>query len=435
MPTNLTEEKGGGKPRRGRSKPATEAPVDLNLSTLSTNGVPISPNRFQLLSGDDIPCEVCNVTKTDNVEMLQLCCRRCKKMFCTYCVNVSCNDYNVLSRIDCMWCCPDCRPKVEKAFEVDIKVEEYKEYLSALEARIVSLESEKMRINENEEHIKSLIADEMKKLPSVPTPGKVQKLISDEIKKQRDEQPAVQPEVPNMREIIQEQLDEQMAEREHRNPNTSATSATTQDVISELHEQQKRKPNIILYRVKELHTANEEERTDHDIRAVLELVNYLKDEEEEAFIEDHFENIVRLGSYDQERNRPLLVEFISYEEKKSIFNKLYKLKDVPDHLSHLKEVSVCHDMTRSQREADKVLVERAKSLEAECSENCIFRVRGPPWKRYIKKIQRSTNRGNHRSQGSGMNQQDNQDLNQSRRRAHSNEGAPRMISRGAAADE
>ena len=430
--TNSNDERGGGKMLRNRRGRSTKAP-DLNLSSLSTNDIPVSPemNRYHLLSGDDIPCEVCNVTKTDNVEMLQLNCKRCKKMFCTTCVNVPFADFNVLSRIDSMWCCPECRPKAEKAFEVDVKVEDFKKYVSELEARIISLEGERAKINDNEQHIKSLIKEEMKNSSSsIPTPGQVKKLITDEVQKQREEQPAVQPEVPNMREIIQEQIDEQMAERERQPRNASTQSATAQDVITELLEQRKRQANIILYRVDELHTADEEGRTDHDIRSVLELVNYLKDDDEEEFIEDHFDNIQRLGSYDQDRSRPLLVEFTSYEEKKNIFNKLYKLKNAP---SHMKEVSVCHDMTRSQREADKVLVERAKSLQAQCSENYIFRVRGPPWKRFIKKIPVNADRRNPRSPGNDMNQSDNQEPNQNQRRAHSSGDSPRMINRGAAA--
>ena len=349
------------------------------------------------LAGDDIPCEVCSVTKSDNVEMLQLCCMRCKKMFCTHCVNVSDSDFNVLSRIDCIWCCPACRPKVEKVFEVDVKVEKFENYMSQLEARIASLESEKKKLDDNEQHIKSLIAEEM--TAHVPTPNKVKKLINDEMKRQREEQ----PEIPNMREIIQEELEAERTERERQPP--SPRGNVTQEVISELHEQAKRRPNIIIHKMDELHTADEEGRVEHDISSLLELINYLKDEDDDPYIEDHFENIKRLGPYDQNKCRPLLVEFVSDVEKNDIMRKLYKLKDAP---VHLKRVSVCHDMTRSQREADKVLVAQAKRLEEECQGNFIFRVRGPPEKRFIKKIPVSQERRNQRSPGNSMSQQDNQ---------------------------
>ena len=355
-------------------------------------------------------------------------------MFCISCVNISDSDFNVLTRIDCMWCCPACRPIVEKSFEVEVKVEECQKYARELEARIISLETERLKSNDHEQHIKSLIVEEMKKTPTKNMPApEMKKLISDEMKKQQEEQQAT----PNMKEIIQEQLQAEITERERRAPipttsGTSSTAQSAQDVITELHEQQKRKNNVIIYKLDELHTADEEGRVDYDINAVLELVNYLKDEDEEAFFEDHFENILRLGSYDQERSRPLLVEFVNGEEKKSIFNKLYKLKNAPD---HLKQASVCHDMTRSQREADKVLVARAKRFEDQCSENYIFRVRGPPWKRFIKKIAVSPeSRNQRRSHANNMTQQDNQGRSPNQRRVHFSGDVPRMNSRGAAAE-
>ena len=114
----------------------------------------------------------------------------------------------------------------------------------------------------------------------------------------------------------------------------------------------------------------------------------------------------------------MLVEFVSGEEKKYIFNKLYKLRDAP---ADLKSVSVCHDMTRAQREADKILVEKAKRFEQQCSENYIFRVRGPPHKRVIKKIPVTRRTGD--NQESNTTRRGSQVANQVRRRVHfSDEG-------------
>jgi hypothetical protein len=50
----------------------------------------------------------------------------------------------------------------------------------------------------------------------------------------------------------------------------------------------------------------------------------------------------------------------------------------------LAAVSVDHDMTPKEREETKAMVEEAKKKEESSSGKFIFRVRGPPWNRYIK---------------------------------------------------
>ena len=451
--------RGGGRITRGRPKdPKSKPNENLNLSSLSTgiDEILTSPNKFQILSCDEVPCELCEINKSENPDMLLLYCARCKKSYCTLCTQISEVEYNVLSCDKCLWCCAVCRPKVEKAFETDIKVEKCREYAAQLEERIRQLESERRKFSDTETYIKETIENEMKKIPKNDnldvkalvtaelkkqledmnkTPeADVKRIISDEMTKVSDEmtrqlqeaqqslqesqQPVAQPDLPSMRNIIQEQLEEQREQERLTTRATPNSSAGVNEVITEMQERENRKNNVILYKVDELHTADEEGRIKYDVDQVLKLMNYLKEPDEEDFIDNHFKNIKRLGNYEQGRNRPLLVEFVSGEEKKYIFSKLYKLKNAsPD----LKTISVCHDMTRAQREADKVLVERAKSLESQCSENYIFRVRGPPGKRFIKKIPDTRARTQNANQENAPRHQDSQAANPSPRRVHFSE--------------
>ena len=63
----------------------------------------------------------------------------------------------------------------------------------------------------------------------------------------------------------------------------------------------------------------------------------------------------------------------------------YKLKDSDD----FKGWSLQHDMTKKQRENVKKLVAEAKKKEEEDeSGEYIYRVRGPPHKKYIKRIKK-----------------------------------------------
>ena len=180
MSTNPSKGRGGGRITRGKQS-KEKAAVDLNLSSLSSDmsDIPASPNKFQLLSSSDYMCESCQIDKTDNPNMLLLNCARCKKMFCTLCTHISDVDFNVLSRSDCIWCCAGCRPKVEKIFEVDFKVEEYKEYARKLEERICNLEKEKKMTDETEQYIKDFITSELKKSTEKATPEmEVKKLVA-----------------------------------------------------------------------------------------------------------------------------------------------------------------------------------------------------------------------------------------------------------------
>ena len=63
----------------------------------------------------------------------------------------------------------------------------------------------------------------------------------------------------------------------------------------------------------------------------------------------------------------------------------YKLKDVEE----FRGWSLQHDMTKEQRENVRKLVNEAKLKEqADASGEFIYRVRGPPHKKYIKKIKK-----------------------------------------------
>ena len=139
----------------------------------------------------------------------------------------------------------------------------------------------------------------------------------------------------------------------------------------------------------------------HDKNRALELLNYCKPDGEEDRVEDDIIQIKRLGKFDenkQESKRPMLVQ-ITEEDKKTLFLNLNNLRGASNNLSG---ISISHDMTPLQREEDKEMFEEAKRMEEEeTSGDFIFRVRGPPWNRYIKKIRKTAGQGN---QAAGENQ-------------------------------
>ena len=83
--------------------------------------------------------------------------------------------------------------------------------------------------------------------------------------------------------------------------------------------------------------------------------------------------------------RPMLVEFVDVESKGKIMKKLFRLaNDTPD---EMKQISVKHDMTPSEREHDKGLHNQALEMnEVNEDLNIKFKVMGPPWERKISKV-------------------------------------------------
>jgi len=67
--------------------------------------------------------------------------------------------------------------------------------------------------------------------------------------------------------------------------------------------------------------------------------------------------------------------------RKKLFTNVFKLKDVTGNLS---KISIDHDMTLKEREETKAMLAEAKEKEEKSLGKFIYRVRGPPWNRYIK---------------------------------------------------
>ena len=85
----------------------------------------------------------------------------------------------------------------------------------------------------------------------------------------------------------------------------------------------------------------------------------------------------RLGKRDDTNPnvRPLLIQFRERVTKNRVMESLFKLKSASD---LYKNVSVTHDLTRSERDACKALIEEAKIKQSEETGEYLWRVRGLP---------------------------------------------------------
>ena len=122
---------------------------------------------------------------------------------------------------------------------------------------------------------------------------------------------------------------------------------------TEHQKDESRRKNVIIYKSVEKQEPNLEERQRTDHTMVDQLLTHLG-----VFHEPI--KVTRLGKYEPENTtkvRPIKVEFESNEAQEEIMSKAYKLASAPE---NLKKISVSYDMTKTEQEQCKILVQQAK---------------------------------------------------------------------------
>ena len=409
----------GGKPKSGRGAktmqadrtpaPSTDESADSGASADGFPHVHHSPNKFEnLVDHPDSDETLVNNTDTDedfqslngetgslpdlkldeDDDVCQTCdelicgkpstnCRKCRQIMCLDCTGI---DNETLKEVtnsvnSTMIFCIKCHPSVLEAISDDKEapvgiVKQLTRKIALLEQRL-------------EEALNLLHGK--KPTPPTWTPDRNTNQTT-----------------PDMRKIIREEMEAASKDKDvPKNNIAHPQRAPVKDVTTELADRERRKNNIIIHGILEKNSKVGAERLKHDKNRALELLNYCKPDGEEDRVEDDIIQIKRLGKFDenkQESKRPMLVQ-LTEEDKKTLFLNLNNLRGASNNLSG---ISISHDMTPLQREEDKEMFEEAKRREEEeTSGDFIFRVRGPPWNRYIKKIRKTAGQGN---QAAGENQ-------------------------------
>jgi len=153
--------------------------------------------------------------------------------------------------------------------------------------------------------------------------------------------------------------------------------------IEDDKDKEKRKCNVIMYRVVESKAASVEDRKKDDVEFCLTLFNDVLDVE---CSREGIANVIRLGKKESDRVRPLLVSFKEGTTKNAVMESLNKLSSAEE---KFRTISVTHDMTLKEREERKELVDEAKrSQNSEESGEWIYRVRGNPGSMKIVKLRK-----------------------------------------------
>jgi len=149
---------------------------------------------------------------------------------------------------------------------------------------------------------------------------------------------------------------------------------------------ERKKNNVIIHRLAESPATDDKEKNLEDRKSVLYLVNEVlgvpcEDKED-------VRRVFRLGRTTAEnKTRPLLIEFKDPMLKNKVLENLAKLRSAEE---KLRCISVAHDMTKSEREKCKELVQECKEKQKqEESGEWKYQVRGPPgdmrivkWRKY-----------------------------------------------------
>ena len=397
----------GGKPRGGKSKQDNKTTVhgaDENKDESGAGGenfphVHHSPNKYEVLvNNPDLDEEsqsmngergsIPDLKSDDDDDICQTCeelicgkpstnCRKCRQIMCLDCTGV---DNDTLKEVtnnvnSLMIFCVKCHPSVLEAISDDGDVP----------VGLVKQMTRKIALLEHKlEQALNQLKGNQPTSPTWPTGMNAN------------------PSTPDMRKIIREEMEAaskaKVAPKSSDN-GSNVSKAPVKDVTAELADRERRKNNIIIHGISEKKSKVGEERLKHDKSRALQLLNLCKPEGEEDREDADIIQIKRLGKFDenkQDSKRPMLVQ-VTEEDKKTLFLNLNKLRGAPDNLTG---ISVSHDMTPMQRDEDKEMYEEAKKREnEETSGDFIFRVRGPPWNRYIKKIRKTASQGNQAARG------------------------------------
>lgn len=142
---------------------------------------------------------------------------------------------------------------------------------------------------------------------------------------------------------------------------------------------ERRKHNLIIYRVPEAATENVEKRKDNDMSFFSGLCT---DALELEPVINEVAQLIRLGKKNEDgRPRPLLVKLKTESKKVEIMTNLRKLKTADE---TYRRISVAHDLTPRQRENIRKSLDEAKKKHetdgGDGAENYKYRVVGPSTK-------------------------------------------------------
>jgi len=338
----------------------------------------IKTSKQSLLS-----CTGCGIIITDDVKALQ--CDRCQateSWKCADCLNIPADMYDHLvadPNCSLRWFCTKCDKAAmdsdsNSCNKIDILVDLVEKLLEKL----------------------STVDSQMKEKCDTETVNQLEakvKVLEDRLE-QHDKEHT--DKLSTLEQKIRNHLEEGVCRQTSDDQNVNVGAGELhQGVVEEVarrierdNDIEKRKNNIVLYKVAEAEAEDVADRNASDLAFVTELLDSVFKMDPARH---DISRIFRLGRKDYSRDspRPLLVEFSEQKSKEQVMSSLKYLRDAG---TPFKGISVAHDMSPWQREEIKRLVEQAKqehvSVSTESVENFWFRVVGKGAKMRVMKVKK-----------------------------------------------
>ena len=243
---------------------------------------------------------------------------------------------------------------------LDDKMEKFKTGLtSQLEKKLLDMNNsliEKMKASD----IKLLIADELRKFDEKVSEHK-----------------------PKLSEIISKEVENRLTEITGDIGVVQKSVSETKEKIMDNEDKLERRNNIIMYNAEESKSDTAAGRNIEDIKFCGLLMDKVLNV---GYEKGEIVKTVRLGKFEDDKKRPLLIEFSNAHVKNVVMENVTKLGSANGEFTG---VSISHDMTIKEREQCRELVEEAKKKQNEEQGNFIYRVRGLPGQMKIIKIRKA----------------------------------------------
>jgi len=299
-------------------------------------------------------CGTCNKIVSENDKGVA--CEICLVWFHPKCQDISEQLYSILNQYDTIhWYCKGCNQGAEKVLGL----------VAQIQTRMDQIEKEFEGLKSSNAEVMKSIKEELEGVKDLL------KKADDKVEELGKEQKG-QPE-PKWSEVVRREVGEQFRTVKGDVEKMQSEVVQTKKQLDERKDKENRENNIVIYNRVEQRTDSKVEWYKHEMDFCLELLN---DVLETGITRDEIKKVIRLGKRGSSDKRPMLIQFGNKSAKNQVMQSLRKLKNAKKPFD---ELVVCHDLTKTEREECRKLVQVAKEEEMkDTSGEWIYRVRGEP---------------------------------------------------------
>lgn len=356
-------------------------------------------NQYQSFVDDK--CGTCSeiFVKDDDAIMCEICCI----WFHPKCQDLPEGALELLGKSNIHWFCMKCDITMSKMIisianlkekqeylenemkETKEEVKEVKEELKCFKHEMKAMKDDikKMPINTDDYNevlkkditsIRSELNEITKVTEEVRIVQNVVNTLENEIKEMKKEENKIEERLrPTWSNVVQREVDNKFQIMNGDLGKVKDTITSVKLEVEEERDKELRSHNLIIYRLPEVGSTKEEKKQ-HDREYCLDV---FKNKLKIQVREEDFKAIFRLGKPNENSAvpRPLMVQFKDRILKNQIMESLHMLKSLED---TYRNISISHDLTKSQREVCKNLLVEAKAKTESSQGEYIWRVRGLP---------------------------------------------------------